>query len=512
MSLKVTGQLDIERLTAYRPFVLGPPPIPSKAKRRRGSIFLRLANQIATLMAIFGIFAWYAGWRIANALAIRREKAAIRQAGDPVDLGDLARRYREVPDSENAAIPLLDLWESESPQFRHSFFFGRQDLPKPPKVEPDINQQAKELEKRMIAGRLPWSPAERIEWEAILKSEASHMDAVRASLQRPLCRFPIQWEMGYDTPLPHLARIVQEARLFSIQAALETDRGDSGAALSALETVGQIGLLVSAEPSLVSLLIRMKCAELQIQGLERLLNQNRLSEEHLIRVESILAQSDCGKCLQFAYKGERAMMAVLFDLSASELASFINRKRVADDERPSGEAALIASLLYMKASGIRDSDRRFMLEIMREVIDLTGRGTPKSHIEAVKLIHGIKERDAKAPRNILSRNLLPSMGDAVGRFVENEARRRVALLAVAVERHQRDKGGEPPATLADLTEPGRSPLRADPFDGKPLRFRKLSQGYVVYSVGLDLVDNAGRRKSPGSTNLVGHDVTFSVDR
>jgi len=40
--------------------------------------------------------------------------------------------------------------------------------------------------------------------------------------------------------------------------------------------------------------------------------------------------------------------------------------------------------------------------------------------------------------------------------------------------------------IADALVPGQlSAVPADPFDGKPLRFKRLTKGYVIYSIGKD---------------------------
>jgi hypothetical protein len=53
----------------------------------------------------------------------------------------------------------------------------------------------------------------------------------------------------------------------------------------------------------------------------------------------------------------------------------------------------------------------------------------------------------------------------------------------------------------------------DPFDGKPLRYKKLAKGYVVYSIGEDEVDNGGTEKnSKGVSYVEGTDITFTVER
>ena len=55
----------------------------------------------------------------------------------------------------------------------------------------------------------------------------------------------------------------------------------------------------------------------------------------------------------------------------------------------------------------------------------------------------------------------------------------------------------------------------DPFDGKPLRYKKLSPGYVVYSIGEDLSDDGGQEKkcrtSSGEKNRP-WDVTFTIEK
>jgi hypothetical protein len=36
----------------------------------------------------------------------------------------------------------------------------------------------------------------------------------------------------------------------------------------------------------------------------------------------------------------------------------------------------------------------------------------------------------------------------------------------------------------------------DPFDGKPLRYKRTEPGYMVYTIGPDGVDDGGRERGP----------------
>jgi hypothetical protein len=107
--------------------------------------------------------------------------------------------------------------------------------------------------------------------------------------------------------------------------------------------------------------------------------------------------------------------------------------------------------------------------------------------------------------------LLPSLGRTVRREGESLAHLRLALTALAIERF-RATHRKLPETL-DALAPGYS-VPKDPFDGAPLRYRLLTKGYVVYSVGADRHDDLGReppeRKKSSDTNS--YDITFTVER
>jgi hypothetical protein len=81
-------------------------------------------------------------------------------------------------------------------------------------------------------------------------------------------------------------------------------------------------------------------------------------------------------------------------------------------------------------------------------------------------------------------------GTTIGSAAQSEARRRILLAAIGLERHRLTRGLYP-KTLAEITN---APAHAfvDFMDGKPLRYRPAADGhYTLYSVGLDCVDNQG---------------------
>jgi hypothetical protein len=69
---------------------------------------------------------------------------------------------------------------------------------------------------------------------------------------------------------------------------------------------------------------------------------------------------------------------------------------------------------------------------------------------------------------------------------------RSTLTAIAVEEYRRTKAGALPSRLEDLTPAQLRAVPIDPFSGQPLRFKRLPDGYAVYSVGANRVDDDSR--------------------
>jgi serine/threonine protein kinase len=72
----------------------------------------------------------------------------------------------------------------------------------------------------------------------------------------------------------------------------------------------------------------------------------------------------------------------------------------------------------------------------------------------------------------------------------HNAKVRCAWVAVAVERY-RMRHSRWPSSLGELKSDFLNKMPFDPFDGKPLRYRVLPDGIVVYSIGPNLQDDGG---------------------
>jgi hypothetical protein len=116
----------------------------------------------------------------------------------------------------------------------------------------------------------------------------------------------------------------------------------------------------------------------------------------------------------------------------------------------------------------------------------------RSYYETRGQWEAVADELRRAPRGLLTAVIVPALWGSAERSARGDAHRRVARTALAVHNY-RARHGRLPAKLADLTPEPLIAVPEDPYDGKPLRFRRNAAGAAVYSVGPDGRDDGGAR-------------------
>jgi hypothetical protein len=104
--------------------------------------------------------------------------------------------------------------------------------------------------------------------------------------------------------------------------------------------------------------------------------------------------------------------------------------------------------------------------------------------------------------------MVPAMLQMATSFQSSRARLRCASVAVAAERYRLARGAWPPV-LEALTPDFLEKVPADSFDGEPLRYRRLEDRIVIYSVGEDGQDDGGETE-PSSPPGLSRDLMFRL--
>jgi hypothetical protein len=145
-----------------------------------------------------------------------------------------------------------------------------------------------------------------------------------------------------------------------------------------------------------------------------------------------------------------------------------------------------------------------MLQMLSRVIEVSR--LPMHEQAAAE--RAINDELRMLPADSLTRMFLPALTSLAEANRRKVASMRCLKVLLALERHRRERGAWP-AKLEELTPGLLKGVPLDPFDGKPLRYRRLADGVIVYSVGSDGSDNGGNidRATP---NRPGTDLGYQL--
>jgi len=438
------------------------------------------------VLIIFGVFLAiliaFIMFRMSASSRVQAQLAAIHAAGYPVTLEELDEWYREPPPGENAADLFLDAFDSyvhlDVKTEMRLPIVGRGELPSHGESLPDDMRDG-------IA--------------EYLKPNAEALSLLHEAAAMKHCRYPIDLTAGSYTRLPHLAQLRQGARMLHLEAILNAERGNAGQAAQAVSSMLGLTRSLSREPVVISQLVGIACNAIGCSALERVLSRTSLAQEQLVQLGTALADTENLDGMTRAMAGERCSGISIF-LGGANLKNM-------GLKIPSGLGVL------HRASGLSHMDLCAYLKIM-------GRYVERGRLPFPERVQGddnaVEREVAQLPRYyILTRMLTPALGRAFTEHANCVARLRCAVAALGVERY-RLANNALPEKLEDVVPKHLEEIPADPFDGKPLRYKKLDKGYVIYSIGPNGVDDGGidkdQSKAQTSRRWRRLDIIFRVEK
>jgi len=435
-------------------------------KRHRWSISRKL-KWIGVL--IIGLpLAVFMVWRGSLALEIReyRERSILR--GEPQTIAELTDRYREIPEDENAAAAIVALWQAQSDQD------VREQLPPPDPNTPIVGRTAN------VA--LPWPPTELEAARRFVELHSDWFDSLRTALALPDSRFPIEVSNGFRFDTSTISRVKNEVVSLHVQNLLAIQEGRVDESLDTLDQMVRMTNVLKGEPFLITLLIHISCSRLTMNGMEQLISWHPLNHSQLNQLESLLARLRNPAAYHSAVIGERALSLSVFTTPISELAG--------GDSSPISGRNLISTLLWslMKYSGYQSLDHRLMLQAYDEILVLGTNLTAGTYEEISNAVADTIASANRFPPKPFTRSLFPAFTNTARKSLRIATEQDLLRVALAIE-HYRVNKKISPATLNQLIPSVTEDALIDPYDGRRYRYLTNNVGYVVYSVGIDGIDN-----------------------
>ncbi|HWX22055.1 MAG TPA: hypothetical protein VN578_19310 [Candidatus Binatia bacterium] len=391
----------------------------------------------------------------------------IRQTGQPVTPAELNAWYPEPPAGDNAAPLYAEAFAALSPE----------DLKSPSFLAK--NQQAL----------------------ALLHKAAGKSQS----------RYSIDLSEGGNMKMPHLAKIKASAQLLGREAAANAAKGRSDlAAQDAIDGLRLAGSL-EQEPLLISQFVRISSDSLTLVALEGAIGLKAFPEEQLVPLQAGLRAEEgtIQPSLARALAAERCNLIALFQMPLPEYEKFVAD---AGANCPLGTLAEFED--YRQGAAFR-LDFNLCLDYFSNWLGIASTPFPAclDAAEQSAPATAAQMTEARAKGYRVSATALPALNSTLDRAADCVAQLRVAEAALAVERYRLSASSALPDSLGQLAPKYLAVVPEDPYDGKPVRYKKLSpKGYVVYSIGRNRQDDGGMPKPPTAKPDGAYDLTFVVRR
>jgi hypothetical protein len=324
-----------------------------------------------------------------------------------------------------------------------------------------------------------------------LKTNEESMALLHTATKMAHCRFTTNLSVSViqrteEGGLRHTARKLE------LEAVYASNLGDDKSTTKAL--LASIGLVrnFSEEPLAIPRLVQQACFGLTKQGLEHALSSLQLDSNQLDSVSSALIATENSLSINNILVSELAWNNDVFsdlrrdnrDTGYQIATDFENMNNVPAWKRNS------LAIAY-RFLGVLDFDQLNYLRLESTAIHISEQPLPERIHALDTFAQKTNQASVLLPVSQLDVRLSCQFLRLDARFI---ASLRATRAGLAVESYRSEHGQLPDNPPYDL---------ADPFDGQPIRYKKLAKGYVVYSVGEDTKDDGGDEKK---------DITFTVER
>jgi hypothetical protein len=312
---------------------------------------------------------------------------------------------------------------------------------------------------------------------------------------RPQARFWVNYDAGFASLLPHLARLKSCAQYLALHADAALKAGDRETALQDIRLLFRLVEASRTEPTLISHLVRIAMTQIALQPIWEGLADRQWSDADLVALEGGLRKMDFLADYQFAMRGERACNVWAVDFIRKTGFNGLYQMGAQDEDyNPIRFDQFLGRAAFQLVPAGWFDQNKLSLCRMHDKYFLPLAGDANHRVvrlamtrQAESAVNSLRRR----PYDAFSQMLLPALGRAVEKFARAQCSVDLPRVACALERY-RLANGQFPDTLEALTPKFIEKLPYDVINGQPLKYRRSDDGqFVLYSVGLNETDDGG---------------------
>jgi hypothetical protein len=306
---------------------------------------------------------------------------------------------------------------------------------------------------------------------AFLEEESEAFELIDEGSQFENARYPIDFSAA--PPFTHLSMIRNATRGQILRTIYHSGHSDADVVVAEYEKLVRVARSIRDEPMLIASMVYQTTVGMAVSTAEQILNENALTREQLANLDASLALLLEENVLVRAFVGERCF----------------------------GTSMMHAQNRIPVIGGLYRADYTGALD---DLILIAEEGLP------IRLDEYAAERERTPSRfRPFSSIIAPALLSSVQSYHEMRATILAARSAIAVQ-IWRLNGGVLPETREDFPDSVTQAWSIDPFSGQPLIYKRLDEGFIIYSVGGDMNDDGGATPEPSRRRTGPRDVIFRI--
>jgi hypothetical protein len=427
-----------------------------RQRRKRRWLWFILAIPAAIVIMVFAAIGWFAH-RLTQygpvARTLQAEISDARKEGLPLEPKDL-RPDPPVPDSQNAAPIYKQITAT----------LGK-----------DKNNGKSEFADYVKGTR---GPTQEKRVRHILRDRTNLLLLTERATGLPRCDFARPWEQGADLLLPEYAAMREIARMLAGRAILENADGQPLAALDTIAEGMRVAKHAGEDPVTIAALVQIAIMGIMDRPFREIVSSHIDDPTILDKALVVMKGFPPAPDMETAFRGEVVFCRVTVNQLRKNPSAFsLPLKREFTDTGLGRDVidaceARVLSLWRRNYSMLRATrndtlDRYRQLEVI---------GNELEHLNG-------------KPTYELADILFPVLSQAQSAVLRTETHGRLRALLISLARyHERHR--KFPDALSDVSS--NPPF--DPFTNKPLIYRRIPTGFILYSVGENFKDDGGKSK------------------
>ncbi|MCS7186998.1 MAG: hypothetical protein RMK89_08615 [Armatimonadota bacterium] len=417
---------------------------------------------------------------------VQKELTRLQQLGEPVKISDL---LPPVPINRDGtllyryAIAQLELTEKKFPR-------------------PVLDSVYEFISRKTTVA---FNPANV---QKVLQETEPALQTLRKALNYPHMRMT-DWSVENPMAIafPHFSKFREFARLLVAEGKWRKQQGDVDGAVESHLTALKLVRRMGDEPSgVIGFLVQGAIFTTSIHGLQQILSDVDASPQSYRAILAEILAWDIDRDFVKAIQSERVFTIIACDWMKRKA----SRKLLNKVTNTSGYTPFQLNLaIWLKSKNAMIAHNELKsLNYYEAVLNLVREGEPYDW----KKLNQLEEqwqREVSRPakglnlggvhliwdENVVAKLLVPSFTQTFLKAANFHALQRLTQVAIALRLYRRENGRYP-ETLQELVPQYLPSVPLDPFDGKPLRYERLRNGFKIWSIGQDFKDNGGVEGRP----------------